>query len=129
MKLKLFATVTALLSAIAAGTAIAHHSFTAEFDADKPIELTGIVTKVEWTNPHAWLFIDVKEDAGTVTTWAFELGSPNGLMRSGWSRTSVKIGDVITVEGSRAKNGSHNANARVVTLNGRRLFAGSSENN
>jgi hypothetical protein len=106
----------------------AHHSFAAEFDAGKPANLTGTVTKIEWSNPHVWFYIDVK-DGGKVSNWGVEMGSPNGLMRAGWSRTSMKIGDVVTVEGSRAKDGSNNANARTVTLSttGKKLFADSSQ--
>lgn len=109
--------------------AVAHHSFAAEFDADKPVMLTGSVTKVEWTNPHTYFFIDViDQKTGKVTRWALEMGSPNGLMRQGWSRKSLKVGDVVTVEGSRAKDGSNTANARAVSLaNGQRLFAASSQ--
>jgi len=110
--------------------AAAHHSFTAEFDAAKPVKLTGTVTKIEWTNPHAYFFIDVRDESGKVTNWALELGSPNGLMRQGWVRTSLTIGDVVTVDGSRAKDGSNVANAKNVTLaNGQRLFAASSQGN
>jgi hypothetical protein len=109
--------------------AVAHHSFAAEFDADKPVMLTGSVTKVEWTNPHTYFFIDViDQKTGKVTRWGLEMGSPNGLMRQGWSRNSLKVGDVVTVEGSRAKDGSNTANARAVSLaNGQRLFAASSQ--
>jgi hypothetical protein len=111
--------------------AVAHHAFAAEFDANKPIKLTGTVTKVEWTNPHAWFYMDIKSDDGNVMNWGFEMGSPNGLMRAGWTRNSMKIGDVVTVEASRAKDGSNHANARVVTLSssGQRLFAASSQPN
>ena len=108
--------------------AIAHHSFAAEFDSAKPVKLTGTVTKIEWMNPHAYFYIDVKDAGGKVTNWGLEMGSPNGLMRQGWSRNSMKIGDEVTVEGSRAKDGSNIGNARSVTLTGgQKLFAGSSQ--
>jgi hypothetical protein len=105
----------------------AHHSFQAEYDADKPVTLKGAVTKVEWTNPHARFYVDVKDDSGNVTNWNLELASPNGLMRQGWTRHSLKVGDVVSVTGAMAKDGSHMANARTVTLaDGRKVFAGSS---
>ena len=107
--------------------AIAHHSFAAEYDANKPITLKGAVTKIEWTNPHARFYVDVTDDKGTVTNWNLELASPNVLTRQGWTRKSLNVGDQITVEGSLAKDGSKMANARIVTLaNGKRIFAGSS---
>ena len=107
----------------------AHHSFAAEFDANKSVKITGAVTKVEWQNPHVWFYIDVKEASGKVINWGIEMGSPNGLMRSGWDRNVMKVGDVVSVEGSRAKDDSNNANARAVTLasTGKRLFAASSQ--
>jgi hypothetical protein len=105
----------------------AHHSFEAEYDADKPITLKWTVTKVEWTNPHARFYIDVKDESGNVINWNLELASPNGLMRQGWTRNSLKVGDVVTVTGSQAKDASRLANARTVTLaDGRKVFAGSS---
>jgi hypothetical protein len=105
---------------------MAHHSFAAEYDSNKPITITGTVTKVEWMNPHARFYIDVKDETGKVTNWELELGSPNGLMRRGWTRNSMKPGDVVTVQGSLAKDGSSLANARTVKLtDGRNLFAGS----
>jgi len=113
---------------LAAMPILAHHSFAAEYDASKPITLTGAVTKVEWMNPHARFYIDVKGDNGQMANWELELGSPNGLMRGGWTRNSLKIGDMITVQGSLAKDGSKLANARSVTLaDGKRVFAASSQ--
>ena len=107
----------------------AHHSFAAEFDSDKPIKLVGTVTKIEWTNPHAWFYIDVADESGKIANWGWELGSPNGLLRAGWTRNSLKVGAIITVEGSRARDGSNTANARAVVLNstGQKLFAASSQ--
>ena len=109
---------------------VAHHAFAAEFDADKPVKLTGAVTKIEWTNPHTWFYLDVTDEtAKKVTNWGLEMGSPNGLMRAGWTRNSMKVGDIVTVEASRARDGSNNANARAVILKstGQRLFAASSQ--
>ena len=119
----------AFVIASATATTSAHHSFSAEFDLDKPIRLTGVVTKLEWTNPHAWFFMDVKDEAGKVTNWGWELGSPNGLLRTGWNRNSLKLGTEVTVEGSRARDGGNTANARVITVTstGQRLFAASSQ--
>jgi hypothetical protein len=107
----------------------AHHSFSAEFDLDKQIRLTGVVTKLEWTNPHAWFYIDVKDESGKVTNWGWELGSPNGLIRTGWTRNSLKVGTEVTVEGSRARDGGNTANARdvIITSTGQKLFAASSQ--
>jgi len=110
-----------------ARTLVAHHSFAAEFDATKPIKVTGAVTKFEWTNPHAWIYIDAKDEAtGQLANWGFELAAASGLMRSGWTRLTLKAGDVVTIEGTRAKNGTNNANAQTVTLasTGKKLFAG-----
>ncbi|HET8697986.1 MAG TPA: DUF6152 family protein [Gammaproteobacteria bacterium] len=102
----------------------AHHSFAAQYDADKPVMLTGKVTKVEWTNPHARFYMDVKGDDGKVVNWNLELASPNVLKRAGWSSTSLKQGDEVTVEGSLARSGANMANARTVVLaNGQRVFA------
>ena len=106
---------------------VAHHSFSAEFDASKPVKLTGAVTKFELNNPHAWIYIDAKDEkTGEVANWGFELAAASGLMRSGWTRLTLKAGDIVTIEGTRAKNGSTNANAQTVTLasTGKKLFAG-----
>jgi hypothetical protein len=111
---------------LAALPVLAHHSFAAEYDSAKPVSLTGAVTKVEWMNPHARFYVDVKDESNKVTNWEFELGSPNGLMRQGWTRNSMKIGDTVVVDGFLAKDGAKLANARNVKLaDGRKLFAGS----
>lgn len=105
----------------------AHHSFQAEYDANKPLTLTGTVTKLEWTNPHARFYIDVKDPGGKVTNWNFELASPNVLRRLGWNRDMMKPGDVVVVKGHQAKDNSNWANANSVTLpDGRTMSAGSS---
>jgi hypothetical protein len=124
-QLAVFAAVAGLMVPLA--QVAAHHSFAAEYDANKPVTLKGTVTKVEWTNPHARFYVDVKDASGKVTNWNLELASPNVLKRAGWARTTLKEGDSVTVEGSAAKDGANMANARAVTLgNGKRVFAGSS---
>jgi len=108
----------------------AHHSFSAEYDSKKPVVLKGIVTKVEWMNPHVYFYLDVADDSGNnVTNWALEMGPPNGLERSGWTRNTMKVGDEVIVEATLAKDNSKQANARSVTMasTGKKLGAGSSE--
>ena len=115
---------------LAALPAMAHHSFAAEYDSKKPVTLKGTVTKVDWTNPHVYFYIDVTDDSGKITNFALEMGPPNGLQRSGWTRNTMHVGDVVIVEGSLAKDGSNQANARSVIMasTGKKLGAASSEN-
>ena len=110
-----------------AGAAVAHHAFAAEFDSTKPVSLQGVVTKMEWINPHSWIHLDVKNADGTVTKWMIEGGTPNTLVRRGFTKDSLKVGTEIRVEGFRAKNGANRANGRDLVLpDGKRLFLGSS---
>ena len=122
--------VMCMASLIASGQALAHHSFAAEFDENKSLKMTGTVTKLEWTNPHIWFFMDVKNPDGSVANWGFEMASPSQLLRQGWRNNSMKVGDEVTVEAKGARDGSNHANAQNVTLNstGQRLFGGSPQN-
>ena len=104
----------------------AHHSFATEYDRNKPVTLTGAVTRLEWINPHARFHMDVKDESGKIANWEIEMGSPAGLLRLGWTRNSLKIGEVVIVAGFLAKDGTNLANSSSVTLNGRRMFSGSS---
>ena len=128
MKRQRFLAFASLLTLIAVAVPVlAHHSFDAEYDRSKPFTLTGAVTKVEWTNPHARFYVDVKDKNGVAVNWDFELGPPNSLMRRGWNRNSLKHGDTVTVTGFLSKLSPTNGNATTVTLSdGRKVFAGSS---
>lgn len=117
----------AVLAAAPVVPALAHHSFAAEFDSKKPVELRGTVSKIEWINPHSWIHIDVKSDDGTVQKWMIEGGAPNALLRRGWNRDSLPAGTEIMVQGFQAKDGSFRANGRDITFpDGKKLFVGSS---
>lgn len=130
MKRRAFLVLNVAFGLLFAGWGSAHHSFDAEFDRNQPVKLTGSVTRVDWGNPHIWVFIDVKDESGKVSNWGVEGGAPNALFRNGWRKDSLKVGDIVTVEGSRARDGSLRANANRVTLpDGRRVFAGSSGGN
>ena len=126
MRRSVLACFPALL--FAALPALSHHSFEAEYDSKKPIKLTGTVTKVEWLNPHIYYYVDVKDDAGKITNFAVEGGTPNQLYRQGWRKDSLRVGDVVTVQGFRAKDGANHVNGRMAILaDGTRVFGGSSD--
>jgi len=128
MRIQALAVLLATILVSSAMPVAAHHSFAAEFDATKPVNVSGVVTKVEWMNPHTYFYIDVKDaQSGKVNNWACEMGSPNGLTRQGWTRNTLKVGMVVNVEGTRAKDGSFKANARNVLVDGKKLGAASSE--
>jgi DNA/RNA endonuclease YhcR with UshA esterase domain len=123
----MFVSAAGLSTILAAVPVSAHHSFAAEYDANRPLTVTGTVTKVEWTNPHARVYIDSPDESGKIVHWDFELGPPNGLMRQGWTRNSLKPGHVVTITGFHSRTEANIANARTVSLSdGRRVFAGSS---
>jgi len=127
MTSRLWAMTLGLLAAIGPGL-LAHHSFSAEYDSNAPVKVSGTVTKVEWTNPHIWFFVDVKDDQGRVANWGFSGGPPGVLQRRGISKSALKIGDVVVVEGFRARDGSKNASGGKVTFtDGRSVFTASNE--
>ena len=126
---KIFATVSAALLCVAV-PALAHHSVSGEYDVNKPVTIKGTVSKVEWTNPHSRIYVDVKDASGKVTTWNFELAARSALTRQGWTGRSVKIGDTVTVEGDLARSGVSGAHARTVVLaDGTKVFSGANDNN
>ena len=129
MRTRLIVLVCAVTLLAYAPSAAGHHSFAAQFDGDKPVVLKGVVTKVDWRNPHIWVYLDVR-DGDKVTKWECEGGAPNALTRQGWSRDHLKLGEELTVEGWRAKDGSNTCNARTWKLaNGQAVLAGSSNAN
>ena len=126
MRTKLSVMIAGLGLLLAAVPVLAHHSFAAEFDAKKPVKLSGTVTKMEWINPHAWIYIDVKNTDGTVTNWMVEAGAPNALLRRGWTKNSLLPGTEIVIEGYQAKDVANRANGRDITYkDGKKLFVGS----
>jgi len=119
-------TVTVLMT-VGTLSVNAHHAFTAEFDGTKPVQLSGVVTRMDWVNPHSWIYIDVPQADGSVVKWEIEAGAPNAMFRRGWNKNSIPVGTEIVVEGYRAKNGKNIANGRNVTFpDGRKMFVGSS---
>jgi exonuclease VII large subunit len=129
MRLRAFAILGVTGVLMAAAPLLAHHSFAAEYDAKKPIELKGTITKVDWMNPHVYFYIDVKDDSGKISNWAFEMGPPRLLERGGWKKSTMKEGDEVIVSGTLAKDGGKHGNARSVTLanTGQKLGGASSE--
>ena len=127
--MKILCVTAATIVWMAAAPAVAHHSFSAEFDVTRTIKVTGKVTSMRWSNPHAWIYVDVEGDGGKVVNWAFETATANGLYRRGWRKDDLEPGTVVTVEGYLARNGTPTANASSITLpDGRRLFAGAAPN-
>ena len=127
MRANILGGLVAVAMMLTAGTAVAHHSFAAEFDANKPVKLEGTVTKMDWINPHSWIHIDVTTPSGETQKWMVEGGAPNALLRRGWNRNSLPAGTKISVQGFQAKDGSFRANGRDITFaDGSKLFVGSS---
>ena len=129
MKSKLIALAAFVLGAFTSAQVLAHHSFAAEFDSNAPIEVRGVVLKVEWTNPHTYFYIETQNEEGEYEEWAMEMGSPNGLMRRGWTRDTLAIGEEVIVRGTRARDGSNKGNVQTVVIAStcQRLFAGTSQ--
>ena len=120
--------LTGIMLLIAAAPLLAHHSFAAEFDGKQRIQLTGVVTKIEWTNPHVWFYVNVQDETtGKLVNWGAEMGSPNALLREGWTRNTMKVGMVVSFTGSRSKDGSNRVNTSSVSVDGKKLGAASSE--
>jgi len=127
MKTKLVLLAAGSLLAIA-GPLLAHHSFAAEYDGNQKVSLKGSIAKVEWMNPHIWIYIDAKDDSGKIVRWQCEGGPPNALTRSGWTKDALKEGDAVTIEGFRAKDGTNTCNSRTVTLpSGQKVFSGTAD--
>ncbi len=129
MNTKLFALAAFVMGAFASAQVLAHHSFAAEFDSTKPVSIKGAVVKVEWTNPHTYFYVEVENAAGGVDTWAMEMGSPNGLMRRGWTRNTLEIGTEVMIKGTQARDGSFKGNVQTVVIaeTCQKLFAGTSQ--